>query len=72
MRWTAALSWRLPDRVSRTRPLVLPDQTGMGAIPAWRANAASDRNRATPAVSPTILAAVRNPAPGMASSAGAA
>lgn len=72
MRWIAVLSCRLPDLVSRTRPVVLPDQTGIGAIPAWRAKAASDLNRATPEVSPTILAAVRAPTLGMASRAGAA
>ena len=40
-------------------------------MPAWRAKAASDLNRATPAVSPTIMAAVRAPTPGRASRAGA-
>ena len=49
--------------VRLTRPAVLPDQTGIGAMPAWRANAASDLNRATPAVSPTSLAAVKIPHP---------
>ena len=41
MRRIAALSCRLPDLVSLTLPLVLPDQTGIKAIPACRANAAS-------------------------------
>src|ERR1044072_2801371 len=67
----AALSWRLPERVRRTRPAVLPDQTGIGAIPACRAKAASDLNRHTPAASPTILAAVNAPTPGIASRLGA-
>ena len=30
MRCRAALIWRLPERVSRTRPAVLPDHTGIG------------------------------------------
>ena len=34
MRWMAALSCRLPELVSRTRPVVLPHQTGMAAMPA--------------------------------------
>src|SRR3954469_10465461 len=47
MRCTAALSWRLPERVSRTRPAVRPDQTGIGAMPECRANAASEVKRAS-------------------------
>jgi hypothetical protein len=35
--------------------VVLPDQTGMGAVPLGRANAARERNRSTLAVSPMIL-----------------
>lgn len=58
MRCGAALSWRLPARVIRTRQAVLPDQTGIGQTPACIANLASWANRAAPAVSPTILAAV--------------
>jgi hypothetical protein len=36
MRCSAALTWRLPERVSR-KQLVLPDQTGCGAVPFQRA-----------------------------------
>ena len=64
MRWMAALSWRLPERLNRICPSVLPDHTGMGATPAWQANAASLLNRATPAASPTSLAAVSSAQPG--------
>lgn len=49
MRCRAALIWRLPCRVSRTRPAVLPNHTGIGAAPLRRANAASHLNRVTPA-----------------------
>src|SRR4051794_41961241 len=70
MRWIAALSCRLPDRVSRTRPAVLPDQTGIGAIPAWRGDAGLGLKRAVPAGSPTIFAAGRGAGPGLASSGG--
>ena len=71
IRCRAALSWRLPDRVIRTRPAVLPDHTGIGRTPLWRANAASLLKRATPAASPTSLAAVSSPQPGIASRTGA-
>jgi hypothetical protein len=64
MRCRAALSWRFPERLNRTRPAVLPDHTGIGAVPVWRAKAASLRKRETPAVSPMILAAVSSPQPG--------
>ena len=37
-RWIAALSCRLPARLSRCRS-VLPDQTGVGAVPLCRAKA---------------------------------
>jgi hypothetical protein len=50
---------------------VLPDHTGIGATPAWRAKAASLLNRGAPATSPTSLAAVNSPQPGSDSSAGA-
>ena len=36
MRCRATLSRRLPDRVMRTRPAVLPDHTGIGATRACR------------------------------------
>lgn len=36
IRWMAQLSWRLPVRASRWRTR-LPDQTGSGAVPLWRA-----------------------------------
>ena len=49
---------------------MLPDHTGIGATPAWRAKAASLLNRVTPAVSPTSLAAVNSAQPGSARSAG--
>src|SRR5437588_5636645 len=36
MRCRAALSWRLPERVIRTRPRVLPDHTGiLGPLNEW-------------------------------------
>ena len=62
IRWRATLSWRLPARLSRWRS-VLPDQTGSGAVPLWRAKAARERKRPMPAVSPTSLAAVSGPQP---------
>ena len=37
VRWRAQFNCRLPARDMRTRPAVLPDQTGIGATPAWRA-----------------------------------
>ncbi len=42
------LSCRLPARLSRWRSL-LPDQTGVGAVPLWRANACWDLKRSMPA-----------------------
>ena len=44
MRWMAALSWRLPARLRRCL-WVLPDHTGSGAVPLWRAYACRERNR---------------------------
>ena len=44
MRWLAALSCRFPARLSRCRS-VLPDETGVGAVPLWRANAAQPAQR---------------------------
>lgn len=35
MRWTVALSYRLPTRLSRCRSRLL-DHTGRGAVPLWR------------------------------------
>ena len=70
MRWMAALSWRLPVRESRCRSR-LPDHTGSGAVPLWRAKASLDLNRRTSAVSATILAAVSAPTPTTASRVGA-
>ncbi len=70
MRWRAALSWRLPVRLRRIRPAVLPDQAGMGAVPLWRAKAASLVKRVMPADSPTSLAAVSSPQPGSANKVG--
>ena len=71
MRCRAALSCRFPVRVIRTRPAVLPDHTGMGATPAWRANFASVVNLVIPAASPTSFAAVNAPQPGNAIRVGA-
>ena len=51
MRWTAALSWRLPARLRRCL-WVLANHTGSGAVPEWRANACREWNRSMPAVSP--------------------
>lgn len=51
--------------------MLLPDQTGIGAVPFQRAKAALERKRVTPAVSPTILAAESALQPGMVSSEGA-
>src|SRR4051812_1517263 len=70
MRWMAVLIWRLPPRSSRCR-LVLPELTGIGAMPPARASLASLENRATPAISPMSLPAVNGPKPGSASSCGA-
>ena len=63
----AALSWRLPARFNLIRPRVLPDNTGIGAVPACMANLASFANRPMPAVSATILAALSGPQPGSSS-----
>ena len=71
IRCRAALSCRFPLLVILTRPAVLPDQAGIGATPACMAKRASERNRSTPAVSPTILAAVSGPQPCIASNDGA-
>ena len=46
MRWRTRLSCRLPPRLRRWRS-ELPDQTGIGAVPLWRAKAAQERNRRT-------------------------
>ena len=70
MRWIAALIWRLPPRSRRWR-LVLPELTGIGAMPAARASLASVAKRSAPAISPTSLAAVSGPKPGSESSCGA-
>jgi hypothetical protein len=44
MRCSAALTWRLPPRLSLNL-VALPDQAGCGAVPFQRANALLDRNR---------------------------
>jgi len=72
MRYRATLSCRFPDRATIDRTFLRPDQCGMGATPAWRANAASLRNRDTPAVSPMSLAAVSSAQPKTSCSDGAA
>ena len=64
MRWIVALIWRLPPRSSRWR-LVLPELTGIGAMPAARASLASEVKRSAPAISPTSLAAVNGPEAGL-------
>jgi hypothetical protein len=69
MRWSAALTCRVPPRLSRK--LVLPLQTGIGAVPFQRANAARERNREAPAASPTTLAADSAPHPCSARNVGA-
>src|SRR4249919_1188181 len=60
----AVLIWRLPPRSRRWR-LVLPELTGIGATPAARASLASLEKRPAPATSPTSLAAVKGPNPGL-------
>ena len=69
-RWMAVLIWRLPPRSRRWR-LVLPELTGIGAMPAARASLASLEKRCAPAISPISLPAVSGPKPGSASSCGA-
>ena len=54
---------RLPTRDSRWR-CQAPEEHASGAAPACMAKAASRRNRATPATSARILAAVNTPNPG--------
>jgi len=51
---------------------VRPEEAGIGATPACMAKQASERNRMTLAVSPTIFAVVRPPAPCRSISRGAA
>jgi hypothetical protein len=57
IRCKAALSWRLPPRLSRCRTR-LPDHTGIGAVPVCAANAARERKRpmgrARPATRPVV------------------
>jgi hypothetical protein len=69
-RWMAVLIWRLPPRSRRWR-LVLPELTGIGAMPPARASLASLAKRWAPAISPISLPAVNGPKPGSASSCGA-
>jgi hypothetical protein len=66
----AVLIWRLPPRSRRWR-LVLPELTGIGAMPPARASLASLAKRWAPAISPISLPAVNGPKPGSASSCGA-
>ena len=69
MRWSAALSCRLPPRHSRWRS-VRPGLTGIGATRrAWQAGLRA--KAATPAVSAMSLAAVGTPQPGRLSRLGA-
>src|SRR5215207_6558444 len=65
----AVLIWRLPPRSRRWR-LVLPELTGIGAMPPAQASLASLEKRWAPAISPTSLPAVSGPKPGSASSCG--
>ena len=70
IRCKARWSWRFPVRLRRWRTVWL-DQTGNEAEPLWRANAALERKRPMPAVSPMSLAAVSGPQPTKVSSDGA-
>ena len=70
MMWIARLSCRLPPRCRRWR-WVLPDEAGIGAVPACRAKCPSLGKRCAPAVWPMMIAAVMVPQPGWASSWGA-
>jgi hypothetical protein len=60
MRWIVALIWRLPPRSRRWR-LVLPELTGIGAMPPARASLASLVKRWAPAISPIELAGRQGP-----------
>ena len=64
MRWMAALIWRLPPRSRRWR-LVLPELTGIGAMPPARASLASVVKRWAPAISPIELACGQRPEAGL-------
>ena len=71
IRWRAALSWRLPPRLSRNRS-ALPDQTGhgRGAVVAGERRPAAEALDAAPS-RPTILAATSAPQPRYARRVGA-
>jgi hypothetical protein len=64
MRWMAVLICLLPERHTRSRPLVEPDHPGIGARPAYLAKALSLGKRSTFAASEINLAAVNSAHPG--------
>jgi hypothetical protein len=66
MRWMAALICLLPERQTRRRPLVEPDQSGIGARPTYLAKALSLEKRSTLAASAINFAAVNSAHPGSA------
>ena len=72
MRHNAAFAWRSPPWSSRTRPLVLPEDAGIGATPQRWAKADSDLSRSglSPAVTKSA-AAVSGPTPKRAKRSGA-
>src|SRR4051812_6622208 len=69
-RWMAALIWRLPPRSRRWR-LVLPELTGIGAMPPARGSLAAGGERCAPAISPISFPAGKGPKPTPASNCGA-
>ena len=64
MRWMAVLICLLPERHTRRRPLVEPDHSGTGAMPAYLAKALSLGKRSTLAASEINFAAVNSAHPG--------
>ena len=66
----ARLSWRSPPRLSRCR-VVWPLEAGIGAAPASRAKAASERTRPRCDQATISCAATIGPTPGSSSSCGA-
>ena len=68
--WRARLSWRSPPRLSRCR-VVWPLEAGIGATPASRAKAASERTRPWCDQVTISWAATIGPTPGSSSSLGA-
>ena len=68
--WSARLSWRSPPRLSRCR-VVWPEEAGIGATPASRAKAASERTRPLWDQLTISWAATIGPTPGSSSNPGA-